>query len=311
MESFISKGVLVWGCEGLYMFRFGVMTGGFGVAEVARKAEALGYTSLSIPDHFGKQLAPGPALATAAAVTTTLRLAPLVWCNDFRHPVVLAKEVATLDVLSGGRVELGLGAGWMQSDYKESGLAMDSAGVRIARMAEALQVLRELLGPERCVFAGEHYQVDLNGLPKPVQERVPIFIGGGGRKMLTLAAREADIVGINLDLRFGEYKDLAPNFAACACDEKVGWVRAVGREVVLNMLVGSTFVGDRETGLEQFSREMETPLEILRDSPHVLSGSVSELVDTLLQRRERWGFSYIVVREDVMEDFAPVVARLA
>lgn len=286
------------------------MTGGFNIAEVARKAEALGYTSLSIPDHFGKQLAPGPALATAAAVTTGLRLAPLVWCNDFRHPVVLAKEVATLDVLSNGRVELGLGAGWMQSDYTESGLAMDSAGVRIERMAESLRVLRALLGSERCAFQGKYYQVDMDGLPKPVQPRIPVFIGGGGRKMLTLAATEADIVGINVDLRSGFFKDLAPNFAASACDEKVGWVRAVGRQVEMNILVGSTFVGDREQGLERFSREMETPLEILRDSPHVLSGHITELVESLLERRERWGFSYIVVREDVMEDFAPVVSRL-
>lgn len=286
------------------------MTGGFGVSEVARKAEALGYTSISIPDHFGKQLAPGPALATAAAVTTTLRLAPLVWCNDFRHPVVLAKEVATLDVLSNGRVELGLGAGWMKSDYEESGLVMDAAGERIERMAESLRVLRGLLGPERCAFQGKYYQVDMDGLPKPVQSRIPVFIGGGGRKMLTLAAAEADIVGINVDLRSGLFKDLSSNFAASACDEKVGWVRAVGREVELNMLVGSTFVGNRAKGLERFSREMETPLEILRDSPHVLSGSVSEIVDSLLERRERWGFSYIVVREDVMEEFAPVVARL-
>lgn len=293
------------------MFRFGVMTGGLGVSEVARKAEALGYTSLSIPDHFGKQLAPGPALATAAAVTTSLRLAPLVYCNDFRHPVVLAKEIATLDVLSNGRVELGLGAGWMQSDYSESGLPMDSAGERIERMAEGLRVIRSLLGPDRCELVGKYYQVDMNGLPKPVQARVPVLIGGGGRKMLTLAATEADIVGINVDLRSGNYKDLAPNFAAAACDEKVGWVRDVGRDVELNILVGETFVGDRLTGLERFSRDMETPLEILQDSPHVLSGSLSELVDTLLERRERWGFSYIVVRDEVMEAFAPVVAKLA
>lgn len=292
------------------MFRFGVMTGGFGVTEVARKAEALGYTSLSMPDHFGKQMAPGPAMAAAAAVTTSLRLAPLVWCNDFRHPVVLAKEVATLDVLSHGRVELGLGAGWMKSDYEESGLVMDAAGERIERMAESLRVLRGLLGPERFAFQGKHYRVDMEGLPKPIQSRIPVFIGGGGRKMLRLAAREADIVGINLDLRSGLLKDLSSNFAAEACDEKVSWVRAEGREVVLNILVGSTFVGNRERGLERFSGEMETPLEILRDSPHVLSGSVSELVDQLLERRERWGFSYIVVRDEVMEDFAPVVSRL-
>lgn len=293
------------------MFRFGVMTSQGVITEVARKAESLGYTSLSMPDHFGNQLAVGPAMAAAAMVTTTLRLAPLVWCNDFRHPVVLAKEVASLDVLSNGRVELGLGAGWMKSDYEESGLVQDSAGVRIARMAESLQVLRGLLGADRCVHNGTYYQVDMNGLPKPVQTRIPVMIGGGARKMLTLAATEADIVGINVDLRSGLFSDLSANFAAKACDEKIGWVRAVGREVVLNMLVGATFVGDREKGLERFSKDMETPVEILRDSPHVLSGSVSQIVESLLERRERWGFSYIVVREDVLEDFAPVVARLS
>lgn len=252
-------------------FRFGVMTRGVGIREVARKAEDLGYATLSMPDHFGDQLAPGPTLAVAAAVTSRLRLAPLVWCNDFRHPVVLAKEVASLDVLSEGRVELGLGAGWMVSDYQGSGIVQDSAGVRIERMAEALRVVRGLLGPGRCEWQGKFYAVNMEGLPKPVQERVPVFIGGGGRKMLTLAATEADIVGINVDLRSGNYKDLSANFAADACDEKVGWVRAVGREVELNMLVGGTFVGNRDQGLERFSEEMETPVEILRDSPHVLA----------------------------------------
>jgi len=291
-------------------FRFGVMTRGRAIREVARKAEDLGYTSLSMPDHFGDQLAPGPTLAVAAAVTTRLRLAPLVWCNDFRHPAVLAKEVASLDILSEGRVELGLGAGWMQSDYQQSGIVQDPASLRIERLSEALQVIHGLLGVDRCRFQGRFYQVDMQGHPKPVQARVPLLIGGGGQKMLTLAASEADIVGINLNLRRERLSDLSANFSAAACDQKVGWVRAVGRDVMLNMLVGSTFVGNRSEGLERFSRELETPVEILRDSPHVLAGSVTELVETLLERRERWGFSYIVIREQVMEDFAPVVSRL-
>jgi probable F420-dependent oxidoreductase len=287
------------------------MCRGHKIAELARRAEALGYTSISMPDHFGDQLAPGPAMATAAAVTSTLRLSPLVWCNDFRHPVVLAKEVATLDLLSGGRVELGLGAGWMNSDYEESGLTQDPAGVRIERMAEALRVIRELLGPNRCIHSGPHYQVNMNGLPKPTQSPVPIFIGGGGRKMLGLAGREADIVGINVNLRSGLFKDIAENFSARACDEKVAWVREQGRDVEMNILVGSLAVGEVEPALQRFSRDMETPIEILRDSPHVLAGSVSEMAQQLEVRRQRWGFSYIVVREDVMEDFAPVVAKLA
>ncbi|MFN8607213.1 MAG: TIGR03621 family F420-dependent LLM class oxidoreductase [Vulcanimicrobiota bacterium] len=291
-------------------FRFGVMCRGLDIAAVARKAEAAGYTSISMPDHFGDQWAPGPAMAAAATATSSLRLAPLVWCNDFRHPVVLAKEVATLDLLSSGRVELGLGAGWMKSDYEESGMTLDSAGVRIERMAEALQVLRGLLGPNRCRFNGQYYQVDMNGLPKPIQAPLPIFIGGGGRKMLSLAGREADIVGINVNLRSGLYKDIAENFSARACDEKVGWVREQGRDVELNILVGSLQVGDREAALQRFSEEMETPVEILRDSPHVLAGSVSEIAEALEARRQRWGISYVVVREDVMQAFAPVVAQL-
>ena len=292
-------------------FRFGVMARGLDVVRVARKAEDLGYACISIPDHFGSQLAPMPALAAAAMGTSTLRLAPLVLCNDFKHPVVLAKEAATLDLISRGRLELGLGAGWMKSDYTESGIVLDTPGVRIERMAEALQVIRGLWGAGRCQFSGKYYQVDMEGFPKPAQASLPLFVGGGGRKMLTLAGQEADIVGINVDLRSGDYKDLAANFAAEACDQKLEWVRASGREVELNILVGSLAVtNDVDTALREFAREMETPLDILRDSPHVLAGSVSQLVDLLQARRERWGFSYITVREDVMEAFAPVVARL-
>ena len=292
-------------------FRFGVMARGREVVNLARKAEDLGYSCLSIPDHFGNQAAPMPALAAAAVATSTLRLAPLVLCNDFKHPGVLAKEAATLDVISGGRLELGLGAGWMKSDYTESGLVMDSAGVRIERLAEALQVIRSLWGEGRCRFSGRHYQVDMEGFPKPAQASIPVFVGGGGRKMLTLAGQEADIVAINLDLRSGDYKDLAPNFAAEACDQKLAWVRASGRQVELNILVGSLAVRtDVEAALGGFAHEMETPVEILRDSPHVLAGSVAELVDLLQARRERWGFNYITIREDVMEAFAPVVAQL-
>jgi len=292
-------------------FRFGIMARGRDVVALARKAEDLGYSCLSIPDHFGDQAAPMPALAAAAVATSTLRLAPLVFCNDFKHPVVLAKEAATLDVISGGRLELGLGAGWMKSDYTESGIVLDAAGVRIERLAEALQVVRGLWGAGRCRFTGKHYQVDMEGLPKPAQERLPVFVGGGGRKMLTLAGQVADIVGINVDLRSGDYKDLAANFAAEACDQKLEWVRASGREVELNILVGSLAVThDVDAALREFAHQMETPLDTLRDSPHVLAGSVSQLVELLLARRERWGFSYITVREDVMEAFAPVVAQL-
>lgn len=257
-------------------FRFGVMTRGANIMETARKAEALGYHCLSLADHFGNQASPMIALAAAAAVTTTLRLAPLVLANDFRHPVMLAKEAATLDLISGGRLELGVGAGWMESDYAESGIAMDPPGVRIDRLSESLQVIRGLLGPHRCQFPGAHYQVDMDGYPKPVQSQIPIFLGGGGRRMLTLAAQQADIVGINLNLRSGLLKDISDNFGSAACDQKVAWVNQVNPSRELHMLIGSLAVtDDKEAELQRFAQELETDPEILRDSPHVLVGSVS------------------------------------
>lgn len=287
------------------------MTRGASIVETARKAEALGYHCLSLADHFGNQASPMIALAAAAAVTTTLRLAPLVLANDFRHPVMLAKEAATLDLISAGRLELGIGAGWMDSDYAESGIAMDPPGVRIARLSESLQVVRALLGPHRCQFAGDHYQVDMDGYPKPVQSQIPIMLGGGGRRMLTLAAQQADIVGINLNLRSGLLKDISANFAPEACDQKVAWVNQVNPNRELHMLVGSLSVTNhKEAELQRFAQELETDPEILRDSPHVLVGSVSEVVTILLARRERWGLSYVTVREDVFEAFAPVMERL-
>ncbi len=287
------------------------MTRGANIVETARKAEALGYHCLSLADHFGNQASPMIALAAAAVVTTKLRLAPLVLANDFRHPVMLAKEAATLDLISGGRLELGIGAGWMESDYSESGISMDPPGVRIDRLSESLQVIRSLLGPYRCQFAGTHYQVDMDSYPKPLQSSIPIFLGGGGIRMLTLAAQQADIVGINLNLRSGLLKDISANFASAACDQKVAWVNQVNPNRELHILIGSLSVtNDKEAELQRVAQELETDPEILRDSPHVLVGSVSEMVETLLARRERWGLSYVTVREDVLETFAPVMERL-
>src|SRR5215469_6245 len=187
-------------------FRFAVQVGhtatGQEWADLAREAESLGYASLSMPDHFGEQFAVGPALAAAAAATTTLRIGTLVYDNDYRHPVVLAKEAATLDVLSGGRLELGLGAGWQTTDYEQSGIPCDPVGVRIDRMVEGLRVLKGLMADGPFSFQGEHYAVaGLDGLPKPVQRpHPPVLIGGGGRRILGIAGREADIVGIGVNM---------------------------------------------------------------------------------------------------------------
>ena len=172
--------------------------------ELARRTEANGYSTLTMPDHFDGQLAPVPALQCAADATSTLRLGALVYDNDYKHPVVLAKELATMDVLSDGRVEIGLGAGWMVTDYEQSGIPYDSPGVRVSRMIEGLAVIKGALGPDPFSFDGDHYTItDYNGLPKPVQSQPPVLIGGGGPRVLRFAAREADIVGINATLTSG------------------------------------------------------------------------------------------------------------
>src|SRR6266700_1113127 len=171
----------------------------------ARAVESMGYSTLYLPDHFGDQLGPIAALMAAADATTTLRIGSLVFDNDYRHPVVLAKEAATLDLLSEGRLDFGIGAGWMVYDYEQSGIPFDSAGTRIDRLAEGLTIIKRLFAGGEVSFAGRHYSISgIEGAPLPVQKpHPPIVIGGGGRKMLELAAREANTVNVNFDLRAG------------------------------------------------------------------------------------------------------------
>src|SRR5690242_1083228 len=176
-------------------FRFGAQVSdakpGKALADLARKLEDGGYSTLFVPDHFDDQVAPLPAMTWAAAATSELRVGSLVFDNDFKHPVVLAKEAATLDVLSDGRLELGIGAGWMHTDYETSGIPFDSAGVRIERLQEAVTVIKGLLAGDPFSFEGTHYKIDnLAGTPKPVQQpRPPILIGAGAKRMLSFAAR--------------------------------------------------------------------------------------------------------------------------
>jgi probable F420-dependent oxidoreductase len=286
--------------------------------EIARKAEDLGYSALTVPDHFGDQFAPVPALMAAADATTTLRIGALVWDNDYRHPLVLAKELATLDVLSDGRLEIGLGAGWMRSDYEAGGIPYDPPGVRIERFAEGLAVIKGLLGPEPFSFAGRHYRIaDHDGRPKPVQQpRPPILIGGGGRRILSLAAREADIVGINADLRAGAGgPETAPNLTVAATDRKLAWVREAAGErfadIELHTLVGFAMVTDDAAPIlaGMASHFGCTPEEVAH-VPVCLVGTVEQMVEELQWRRERWGISYVTFEGD-WEALAPVVARLA
>jgi probable F420-dependent oxidoreductase len=288
-------------------------------AELARTCEDLGYSTLTIADHLDDQLAPVPALMAAADATSTLRVGALVFCNDYKHPVVLAKEAATLDLLSGGRLELGLGAGWMTTDYERAGITLDPAGVRIARLAEGVTVIKALLGDGPCTFAGEHYRVTgLEGWPKPVQRpHPPILIGGGGRRVLSLAGREADVVGLNVNLAKGVIDASAgPNGTDEATLEKVGWVRAAAgprwSDIELQVRIHLAVVtGDREGVAEALAPAFGlTPAQALT-TPHALCGSVEQIADDLVERRERFGISVIGVSVDVLHDLAPVVARLA
>jgi probable F420-dependent oxidoreductase len=281
--------------------------------------EDLGYSTLFIPDHFEDQFGPLVALTVAAEATTTLRVGSLVFGNDYRHPVVLAKEVATLDVFSEGRVEFGLGAGWMTTDYEQSGIADDPAGVRISRMAESLAVLKALWSTGEATYHGEHYQVTgALGAPVPVQRpHPPIIIGGGGQRVLGIAAREADIVGVNPSLAAGYIgAEVLETTTADYYHQRIEWIRqAAGARFdqlelqVLTFLV--QVVPNRAEALAGIAAMLSVTPEQVEHSPIALVGTTGQIIETLQQRREEFGFSYVVVHEAEMEALAPVVATLA
>ena len=303
-------------------FRFGVTaptpSGGTDWAERARRVEQLGYSMLVVPDHFRDHLAPVPALVAAALATTRLRVGSLVFSNDFRHPAVLAKEAATIDVLSGGRFELGLGGGWLRAEYDQAGIRFDAPGTRIERLEEAVTIIKGLLAGERVTFAGRHYTIaDLEGRPTPVQRpHPPIAIGGGGRRTLTLAAREASIVGlVPRARRDGSGLDLS-DLSAAATREKLEWVRSAAGErfdsLEINALIQAVVVADqRMTAADQLASRFKVAREVVLETVYVAVGTIEEICETLRQRRERHGISYLTVFERDMEAFAPVVERLA
>lgn len=303
-------------------FRFGVMVEGAGSREEwvarARKAEELGYSTILAADHvFPFQLAPVAALACAAEATTRLRIGSFVFANDFRHPALLAREAATLDLLSGGRFEMGIGAGWRFEDYEQLGLPFDPPGRRISRLEEALQVIKPLLAGETVTHDGTFYSVKgLPGRPLPVQQpRPPLHVGGGARRILSLAGREADIVGIMPKTRRdGRGPDVFD--AQVPVEEKIGWIRQAAGErfdqIELSVMVLTAVVtDDREATLAQMSTKSYIPVDRLRGMPYMMIGSVEQIVDDLHERRKRYGISYITIPEGHMESLAPIVARLA
>jgi probable F420-dependent oxidoreductase len=292
--------------------------------DAVRRIEDLGFATVSISDHFtrGWVMEPVVAMTAAAAATDRLRVLSLVLGNDYRHPVLVHKAMATLDVLSEGRVELGLGAGWMRSDYQAAGLPYDEPAERIERLEESVAVLKGLFGPEPLTFAGTHYRIDeLDGLPKPVQRpHPPLLVGGGGRKVLSVAGRHADIVSVNPSLRDGVVTaDLLEDATAERIDQKVAWVReaaaAAGRrpdevELQLNLLVCQVAgrAGQARRAVSSLAGGADPGL--LEKSPAVLAGSVGQCVEAVQERRERFGISYVNLGGDV-EAVAPIVARLA
>ncbi|MFC4050143.1 TIGR03621 family F420-dependent LLM class oxidoreductase [Actinomadura syzygii] len=306
-------------------FRFGVVgesiRSGAGLADTARRAEELGYDVLVLRDHFvaepfGEQLAPLVALASAASVTSTLRLGTMVLANDYRHPVVLAKEAATFDHLSGGRFELGVGAGWLRDEYEAAGMPFDAAGVRVGRLEESLRVLRSLLSGQKTTFTGDHYRVDgLTVFPAP-ERRPPLVVGAGRRRMLGIAGRHADTVGVLPRARpDGTISDEITERLPETIARKVGWVReaAGDRDVELSMMVTPTFGPDprRTAAKVAVLRGWGTSAaELVLDMPSQFVGPPEHVAEQMLARRDRYGFSYYQVPDAMMEQFAPVIPLL-
>jgi probable F420-dependent oxidoreductase len=291
-------------------FRFGVQVASLPPqtwVDQVRRIEALGYSTVFCPDHFSNQWDPTVLISGAAAVTERLRIGTLVYGIDYRHPVVYAKQAATLHLLSGGRHEFGLGAGWMKSDYDQAGMPYERPGLRIERLEEALQIVRGMWSRDGSSFEGRHYRI--REIPQaaelPDGERPTILIGGGGRRLLGVAGRHADIVGINPQLPEGRVtgetpRDLAPDRVR----EKLRWVReaaeAAGRrfeDLELNSLVFVVAITDQAAGVrEALSRNTGMSVDQVADCPLFLTGSAQEIRERLEKRREETGISYVVIQ---------------
>lgn len=289
------------------------------IVEVAKRAEACGFSSVTMPDHFDDQAAPLIGLTAVAMATTSLRVLPLVLANDYRHPVVLAKELATLDVLSRGRLEFGIGAGWMTTDYDFSGIEHSSPGARIARLSDSVDILTQLLRGEEVDHTGDNYNVRGSlAQPAPAQESgIPLLLAGGKQKMLTLAGAKADIVGINPGMTAGVIDERAGRDATLErTDQKLEWVRD-GAGARFDDLEVQTRVhlaqihDDRQALAAEMAPLLGMTTEEALASPHALVGTVQQCIDELRTWRERWGMSYITIDGSEIEAFAPVVEALA
>jgi len=297
------------------------------LAEQARRAEAMGYSGLALPDHLVAQHAPIPVLATVAAATERLRIGTFVLNVNLRHPAVLAQDLASLDVLSGGRLEIGIGAGWNRPEHDAIGLPFPPVGARLGRLTAAIAVLKGCFADGPFSFAGEHYTITgYDAQPKPVQRpHPPLFVGGGGRRLLTLAAREAQIVGLAPRLQPGDQREptLDPrSITMAATEEKVGWIREAAGDRFADLELNTyptggppVVTGDARGEARRVADRLraQTGVEITPDevlgSPHLFIGSIQSLTEKFVELRERFGISSFMVND--IDPLAPVVERLA
>jgi probable F420-dependent oxidoreductase len=304
----------------MHPFRFGLLASHNSTMaewrDLARSAEASGYSSLYVTDHFESQFGPLVATAVAAEVTETLNVGTLVLNNDLRNPVVLAKEIATLGLLAEGRIEIGMGAGWLRSDYLEVGIAYDAVSARVDRLAESLNIMKALWREDEVTFSGAHFAVaGARCSPRP-NTPVRLIVGGGSRRILALGGREADIVNVNASLASAEWGNATSNTTTLDhYDRCLSWVRESAGDrfdsidlqifAIACMVAGTHRAAVRSAKLLGFMGEESL------ERPNVLIGTLEDLCDRLVAMRERWGFSNVVVPSEALETFAPVVGRLA
>jgi probable F420-dependent oxidoreductase len=301
--------------------RFSTQTGaaasGAEWAARARRLETLGYSALLIPDHvIGTQLwSVFPALTAAAVATSKLRVGTLVIANDFRNPLLLAREFATLDLISDGRVEIGIGAGWALRDYESLGMPLDRGRVRVERLGESVALMKRLFTEEKVTHEGRYYRMkDAQVAPRPLQRpHPPIHIAGGGPEILALAGREADIVSIiamvGAEGRVREQRELT----ADASEEKIGWVRAAAgerfAEIELGMFIDVTLTDDPEKTVAEIAKQFDRPPEQITGSAYRVIGSVDDVRERVLEMRGL-GITYFCLRGPNVEELGALVGDI-
>lgn len=304
-------------------FTFSAMFGGVetGAAFIERVGaiEQMGYGSVSMVDHFNRTFSPVPALAAVTVTAPSLRVVATVFNNDLRNPVLFAKEMATIDQLGGGRLDVGLGAGWLERDYRESGINYDQPGIRIERLEEAIRIMKRVWSGQAFSFDGDHYTIENHtGFPLPVQApHPPIYIGGGGKRLLSVAGRQADIIGIHV--RNGrDWSDDREDNLRAEIEKKIGWIRDAAGDrfarIRFALLLFAACVvntsAERDAEYARIAEANNMPLEAAIDSPYYLAGTAGDLAEQLIELRETFGFSHFTIGGRDVDGFVPVLECL-